>query len=94
MTATTHLDGGGSVAADAEGNVYVAWHGHQRTGPQDEAHRAVFLTRSMDDGKTFNPEEQVSPTGTGACACCGLKAFADEHGRVAILFRAATAGGT
>src|SRR6478752_3906905 len=26
MTATTTLDGGGSVAADARGNVYVIWH--------------------------------------------------------------------
>ena len=27
MQETFALDGGGSVAADAEGNVYVAWHG-------------------------------------------------------------------
>ena len=27
MQLTTALDGGGTVAADADGNVYVAWHG-------------------------------------------------------------------
>ena len=27
MTRTFHLDGGGTVAADPGGNVYVAWHG-------------------------------------------------------------------
>jgi hypothetical protein len=93
MTSTTHLDGGGSVAADAEGNVFVVWHGHRRTGPQDEQHRAVFLARATDDGKTFAPEEEVSPAGSGACGCCGLKAFADRSGRLAILYRAANAAG-
>jgi hypothetical protein len=93
MTSTKHLDGGGSVAADTEGNVYVVWHGHRRNGPQDEQHRAVFLARSSDDGKTFAPEQEVSPAGSGACGCCGLKAFADASGRLAILYRAANAAG-
>ena len=93
MTSTTHLDGGGSVAADADGNVYVIWHGHRRAGPQDERHRAVFLARSTDDGKTFAPEQEISPEGSGACGCCGLKAFADTSGRLAVLYRAANAAG-
>jgi hypothetical protein len=93
MISTTHLDGGGSVAADAGGNVYVIWHGHSRTGPQDEQHRAVFVARSTDEGKTFAPEQRISAEGTGACGCCGLKALADNNGRVAILFRAANTSG-
>jgi hypothetical protein len=93
MTSTAHLDGGGSIAADEEGTVYVVWHGHERGAPPDELHRAVFFAKSMDDGKTFAPETQASPSGTGACGCCGLKAFADNRGRLAIIFRSATAGG-
>jgi hypothetical protein len=93
MTATKNLDGGGSVAADAEGNVYVAWHGHRRTGPQDEPNRAVFVAKSTNDGQTFAPEEQASPAASGACACCGLKSFADGRGRVAMLYRSATVAG-
>src|SRR5262249_15111530 len=32
MTSTMNLDGGGSVAADEKGNVYVVWHAHPRSG--------------------------------------------------------------
>jgi hypothetical protein len=93
MTITTHLDGGGSVAADQEGNVYVVWHGHRKTGPQEEFDRAVFLAFSSDEGSTFTTERQVNPPETGVCGCCGLKAFAGEHGSVAILYRSATPAG-
>ena len=93
MTRTTHLDGGGSVAADAGGHVYVVWHGHKRLGPQDEIDRGVFVAYSSDDGKTFSAERQVNPTGTGVCGCCGLKAFADSHGSLAIIYRSATSSG-
>jgi hypothetical protein len=93
MTTTTHLDGGGSVAADQDGNVYVVWHGHRKTGPQEEIDRAVFVAFSKDDGSTFTAERQVNPPETGVCGCCGLKAFAGEHGSVAILYRSATQAG-
>jgi hypothetical protein len=93
MTSTTHLDGGGSVAADPEGNVYVVWHGHRKTGPQEEIDRAVFLARSIDDGKTFSPERAVNPPDTGVCGCCGLKAYAGVKGSLAILYRSAAANG-
>jgi hypothetical protein len=93
MTATTHLDGGGSVAADPEGRVYVVWHGHKRTGPQEEIDRGVFVAFSNDDGNTFTPERQVNPSDTGACGCCGLKAYADDRGSLAILYRSANVSG-
>jgi hypothetical protein len=93
MTATTHLDGGGSVAADSFGHVYVVWHGHRKTGPQAEIDRGVYVTFSDDDGKSFTPERQVNPAESGACGCCGLKAFADSTGALAILYRSANLQG-
>src|SRR6478735_5529736 len=48
MTSTAALDGGGSVAADARGNVYVIWHAAAKGAPQDESHRAVFMAWSKD----------------------------------------------
>src|SRR5207244_1701344 len=48
------LDGGGSVAADQKGNVYVAWHGKGST--EGEAHRRVWMARSTDEGKSFARE--------------------------------------
>lgn len=93
MTFTTHLDGGGSVAADDQGRVYVVWHGHRTTGPQEEIDRGVFVAFSQDDGKTFTPERQVNPADTGVCGCCGLKAFGDNQGQLAILYRSANPAG-
>ncbi len=93
MTSTRHLDGGGSVAADDAGAVYVVWHGHSLDGPQDEAHRAVFVARSTDDGQTFAPEHRASPALGGACSCCGLKAFVDARGRLGVLYRSADSAG-
>lgn len=92
MTMTRHLDGGGSVAADQEGRVFVIWHAGRTGGPAGEAARAVFLAGSTDDGKTFAPERVISPAGTGACGCCGLIAHTDAKGDVFLAYRiAATA---
>jgi len=93
MSSTRHLDGGGSVAADGEGNVYVVWHASPAGAEADEQHRAVFAAKSTDDGKTFAPEKQANPDATGACGCCGLKAFADQRGRLGVLYRTATSSG-
>ena len=84
------LDGGSSVAADLQGNVYVAWHGSAPDNQDKEAGRAVFVSRSTDEGKTFSREKAAAPTKTGACGCCGMRAFADSQGAVYILYRAAT----
>ena len=80
------LDGGGSIAADASGQVHVAW--HAMAGAKDEDGRRVFITTSIDDGTTFPPEQPAQDEPTGACGCCGLVIAAAE-GRVAILYRAA-----
>jgi len=92
MTSTMNLDGGGSVAADDAGNVFVIWHGASVEGPKGEPNRAVYMARSADDGKTFTPEQRINPTSTGACGCCGLKAYSDPGGRLAVLYRAAGSG--
>ena len=81
------IDGGGSVAADDAGNVYVAW--HAMADATVEAGRAVFLARSTDDGKTFARETKANPQPTGACACCGMKAFLAGDGTLYLMYRAA-----
>lgn len=84
------LDGGGSVAADDEGNVYVAWHG--RGNVEGEAHRRVWLARSNDEGVTFSREVAVNGENTGACGCCGMHAYTDRKRNVYLLYRTATQG--
>lgn len=88
MGETRHLDGGASVAADQDGRVFVLWHG----APSDkngETNRGVVLALSKDDGAIFSAEKVISPEGSGACACCGVKAFVDGKGDVLALFRTA-----
>jgi hypothetical protein len=82
------LDGGGSIAADGRGNVYVAWHAPEKPGA-GEAGRRVWMARSSDEGKTFAPEIALSPDATGACGCCGMRVFAVD-GRLFALYRSAT----
>lgn len=91
---TGNLDGGSSVAADREGNVYATWH----TGPPDnkagEAGRGVFLAVSPNNGATFGRERLINPDPTGACACCSMRAIVDSRGTLQILYRAAMKNGT
>jgi hypothetical protein len=90
ITAARGLDGGGSIAADDKCNVYVMWHAPKPGNTNGEAGRAVFVARSSDDGKTFAPERLATSEPTGACGCCGMKAFADNDGNVFALYRAAS----
>ena len=82
------LDGGGTVAADSTGRVFVAWHAG---GPssQNETDRRVWVAPSRDDGKTFAREHPASPPETGACGCCGISALADPRGGLFVLYRGA-----
>jgi len=89
------LDGGGSIGADRNGNVYVCWHGvgdseAKGTGKEGEARRRVWLTRSDDDGRTFSRESKAWAQETGACGCCGMKTFVNHKGDVYALYRSAT----
>jgi hypothetical protein len=83
------LDGGGSVAADHAGNVYIAWHAPDKGEAEED--RQVWLARSRDDGRTFEPEHAIVPKKTGACGCCGLSITASGDGHLALVFRSATA---
>ena len=89
------LDGGGSIAADKKGDVYVTWHGigdseAKGTGKEGEARRRVWITKSEDDGKTFSKEAKAWGEDTGACGCCGMRTFVDRAGEVFAVYRSAT----
>jgi hypothetical protein len=84
------LDGGGSVASDREGNVYVMWHA-PAPGTRGEENRHIWLTRSTNEGKTFTPEVQVTKGTTGVCGCCSMRCYADGQGKLYVLYRSATA---
>lgn len=86
---TRHLDGGGSVAADPAGNVFVVWHASGPAVPDGEEARTVFVAQSSDNGVSFTPERSVSPEALGACGCCGLKSAAGPDGTLYTLFRTA-----
>jgi hypothetical protein len=85
------LDGGGSVAADQLGNVFVVWHAPSKTGG-DELSRCVWMVHSSDEGKTFAPEVAASSSAVGACGCCGMRSIADGSGHVLTLYRSAERG--
>jgi len=88
ITSHPGLDGGLSVAADADGNVYAVWHAPER-GTQGEDNRKVWVSRSADDGRSFSPETAANPHPTGACGCCGMRAFCDRDGNLFIAYRSA-----
>jgi hypothetical protein len=89
MQSTFGLNGGGSVASDRSGNVYVAWHGAALGTSANEAGRQVWIARSRDDGRTFAKESSATAEPTGVCGCCGMKLFADSRGEVYALYRSA-----
>jgi hypothetical protein len=89
MRETFGLDGGGSVAADHLGNVYVGWHGKGAGAGQGEAGRQIWIARSRDEGRTFSKEFPAVQEPTGACGCCGMKLFADSGGVIYGLYRSA-----
>jgi hypothetical protein len=72
-----------------DGDVYVTWHAAQAGNTNGDAGRAVFVARSNDEGRTFRREEPAISKPTGACACCGMRAFADSNGNLLAVYRAA-----
>ena len=90
---TRHLDGGGAIAADASGRVWVFWHASPDGAPDGEASRRVFMAASTNAGVAFAPGQPISPPERGACGCCGLAARVDRTGSLHALFRAASADG-
>jgi hypothetical protein len=90
MTKSAILDGGGTLAADSQGNVYVAWHALDANLQRGEGNRKVWVSISSDDGKTFAAEKPAWNENTGACGCCGMRGFADLQGNAYFIYRAAT----
>ena len=84
-------DGGCTLAADATGNVLVAWHA-MKTGERGEDHRKMWIARSNDDGKTFVNEVPAWQEPTGCCGCCSTRGLADKNGNMFFLYRAAKGG--
>lgn len=89
LTRTGHLDGGGSVAVDSAGNVFVAWHGSAPDNDRGELGRAMFVAVSVDGGESFSSETQANPLPTGSCACCSIRAYVDSDDRLRLLYRGA-----
>lgn len=89
MNKTFGLDGGGSIAADPDGQVYVAWHGRDQAASEGEGGRRIWLAKSSDYGETFGEERAIFDEPTGACGCCGMRLFVDAGGDVLALYRAA-----
>jgi hypothetical protein len=83
------IDGGGAIAADATGRVFVFWHA-PLPGGKGESQRRVWLAKSNDDGKTFGSEKVAFDKPTGVCGCCSMTALATPDGSVYTLFRSAT----
>ena len=90
MRQTSQLDGGGTLAADDAGNVYVAWHGRTEQSRSGEMGRRMWVAKSTDNGASFSAEVPGLRQGDGACGCCGTRALADKHGTIYVLYRAAT----
>ncbi len=90
MLHTFGLDGGGTVAADTAGNVFVAWHGKASGAAEGEAGRQVWIAESHNSGKTFAAEVPAWNEATGACGCCGMAMFATSYGTLLSLYRSAT----
>jgi hypothetical protein len=55
----------------------------------EDAERAVYLARSINNGRTFAREKKINTQPTGACACCQMRAFVDSRGALYVLYRAA-----
>jgi len=89
LTWTGNLDGGGSVAVDSVGTVFVAWHGSAQDNEDGEFGRAVFLAVSRDAGEHFEREVRANPDPTGACGCCAMRAYVDSRDALWLLYRSA-----
>jgi hypothetical protein len=90
MTKTAILDGGGSLTADAKGNVVVAWHALDAKLEKGEGNRKLWVSVSSDAGKTFAAEQPAWSEPTGACPCCSVRGFTDRDGNAYFLYRAAS----
>lgn len=90
---TTALDGGASIAANAQGHVSIVWHAAAAGGDggkKGEGSRLVWERVSTDDGATFSAPAPLNASQPGVCACCSLRACLAPDDTLRVLFRAAT----
>ena len=85
LAAGDGVEAGPTIAADGVGNVFLFWH----AGAVEDAHRAVYMAMSHDDGTIFGPVRPVNAEAEGACNCCGLDALTDGAGTVYVSYRGA-----
>ncbi len=88
MGTTTFLDGGASITADNQGNVWIVWHALP-VGKTGETGRQVFVRHSTDNGATFSEPWAIKGEDLGVCACCGLATATDATGALYVLYRTA-----
>jgi hypothetical protein len=71
---------GATLAADAQGRVFVVW-AQAGAGPESPVSKTLTLAASSDDGESFAPPKPLESTYPGgACACCALRAaIAPDH---------------
>lgn len=81
------VDGGGAIAADNQGNIFVFWHSVSKGA--GEKNRKVFVAISSDQGQHFDKEHAISPP-LGVCGCCAMQAEGDSEGNVYVVYRTAT----
>ncbi len=82
---TFGFEGVGTVIADAEGGVYVYWHGLDRPGP--EPTRGIYVAHSSDEGESFSAPKRIDTGVIGTCACCSMTGAMDEQRRIYLAFR-------
>ena len=85
LAAGDGVEAGPTIAADGVGNVFLFWH----AGALEDAHRAVYMAMSHDDGTIFELVRPVNAEAEGACNCCGLDALTDGAGAVYVSYRGA-----
>jgi len=66
---------GATIAADADGRVYVVWGQSGVAAPDSPVSKNLTFAFSNDDGATFSPPRSLqSEYPGGACGCCALRA--------------------
>jgi hypothetical protein len=76
-TVTTGMERGPKLAVGKDGIVHVTWLGYYKIGG------GIWYTRSVDGGRTFEPERNLLDTETG---CDNATVTADRQGNVFVLW--------
>lgn len=85
---TTALDGGASITANTQGDVWIVWHALP-AGKEGESERRIFVKHSSDNGITFSEPWPIKGEDMGVCGCCGLATTTDTTGALYVLYRTA-----